>query len=95
MRTSTNADLATGCGRVVVVAPIVTALRRSGRISRQLASLGPKVHSTIVAPDQAARKVMGRNALDPAFRAAAARAGFAQAAAVRDQVAVVWGRPPA
>lgn len=94
-RSGANADLATGCGRVVVLTPMTTALRRSGRISEQLATLGPKVHSAVVSPDEDARKAMGRNVLDPAFRAASAKAGRAQAAAVRDRVAVVWGHPPA
>jgi len=94
-RSGTNADLATGCGRVVVLAPMPVALRRSGRISEQLARLGPKVHSVVVSPDENARKAIGRRILDPAARAASARAGRAQAASVRDRVAVVWGHPPA
>ena len=95
VRSGANADLAAGCGRVVVLAPMTTALRRSGRISEQLATLGPKVHSAVVSPDDNARKAMGRNILDPAARAASAQAGHAQAASVRDRVAVVWGQPPA
>lgn len=95
VRSIANADLATGCGRVVVLAPMTVSLRRSGRISQQLATLGPKVHSAVVSPDEQSRRAMGRNVLDPAFRAAAAKAGRAQAATVRDRVAVVWGRPPA
>ena len=94
-RSGSNADLATGCGRVVVLAPMPVALRRSGRISEQLARLGPKVHSVVVSPDENARKAIGRKILDPAARAASARAGRAQAASVRDRVAVVWGHPPA
>jgi NTE family protein len=95
MRSVANADLAGGCDRVVVIAPMTSSLRRSGRISRQLATLGPHVHSVVVSPDDEARSAMGRNALDPAFRAASAKAGRVQGAAVRDQVAVVWGHPPA
>jgi NTE family protein len=95
VRSGANADLATGCGRVVVLAPMTASLRRSGRISQQLAMLGPKVHAAVVSPDEAARKAIGRNILDPAFRAASAQAGRAQAASVRDRVAVAWGRPPA
>lgn len=95
VRSIANADLATGCGRVVVLAPMTVSLRRSGRISQQLATLGPKVHSAVISPDEQSRRAMGRNVLDPAFRAAAAKAGRAQAATVRDRVAVVWGRPPA
>lgn len=95
VRSNANADLATGCGRVVVLAPTTAAVRRSGRISAQLAELGPKVHSAVISPSDEAGEAMGRNVLDPAFRAAAARAGRAQAAAIRDRVAVVWGHPPA
>jgi len=95
VRSIANADLAVGCGRVVVLAPISASLRRSGRISEQLASIGPKVHSAVISPDENARKAMGSNALDPAFRAAAAKAGRAQASSVRDRVAIAWGHPPA
>jgi NTE family protein len=95
VRSIANADLAAGCGRVVVLAPMPASLRRSGRISEQLASLGPKVHSAVISPDDNARKAMGGNALDPAFRAAAAQAGRAQASSVRDRVAIAWGHPPA
>ena len=95
VRSGANADLASGYGRVVVLAPMTASLRRSGRISEQLATLGPKVHSVVISPDDDSRKAMGRNALDPAFRAASAKAGRAQAAAVRDRVAVTWGHPPA
>ena len=89
-RSVANADLATGCDRVVVLAPLTAALRRSGRISRQLASLGPGVRSVVVSPDANARRAIGRNVLDPARRVAAARAGRAQAPHLVDQVRAVW-----
>ena len=95
MRSVANADLAQGHGRVVVLAPMPATLRRSGRISEQLATLGKHLHSAVISPDADARAAMGRNALDPAFRAAAAVAGRAQARTVRDAVAVAWGTPPA
>lgn len=90
MRSATNADLAAGHDRVVVLAPITVGSRR---ISAQLAKLGAGTRSTVVAPDRAARRAIGRNVLDPARRAAAAQAGRAQAAAVRDRVAAVWQAP--
>jgi NTE family protein len=98
VRSPANADLAFGCERVVVLAPIALALRRSGRIDRQLASLGPHVQSIVISPDANARNVIGRNVLDPAHRVASARAGHAQAAVVATAVAAVWsgdagGRP--
>jgi NTE family protein len=90
VRSTTNADLAGGCERVVVVAPVTVALRRSGRIVTQLASLGPHVRSIVVSPDANARKAIGRNVLDPARRVASARAGHLQAAAAAAACAAVW-----
>jgi len=89
VRSPVNADLAAGCDRVVVVAPVTIATRRAGRIGRQLASLGPDVSSVVVSPDDAARRAMGRNVLDDTRRELAARAGRAQAAAVASRVAAV------
>lgn len=89
-RSPANADLATGAGRVVVLAPIDRATRRSGRIQAQLASLGPNVRSVVVTPDDQAKAAIGRNVLDPARRAPAARAGRDQAARELDAVRAVW-----
>jgi NTE family protein len=44
----------------------------------------------VVSPDAAARAAIGKNVLDPAARAAAARAGRAQAADAAARVAEVW-----
>lgn len=90
VRSLANADLAAGCDRVVVLAPVTASLRRAGRISRQLASLGPAVRSVAVSPDAAARRAIGSNVLDPARRAAAARAGRAQGARIAASVGAVW-----
>jgi NTE family protein len=90
VRSPANADVAVGADRVVVVAPIVRAARRSARIDQQLSALGPGVRSVVVTPDAAARKAFGRNALDPARRADAARAGRRQAPSVLDAVRAVW-----
>jgi NTE family protein len=90
VRSITNADLAVGCDRVVVLAPATFALRRSGRIENQLASLGSNIRSAVISPDAEARKAIGSNVLDPARRVASARAGRAQSAAVAESVAAVW-----
>jgi NTE family protein len=90
VRSSTNADLATGCDRVVVLAPVTVAFRPSSRISSQLSGLGPGVRSVVISPDAEARKAIGTNVLDPARRAASARAGRKQATSVVDAVAAVW-----
>jgi NTE family protein len=90
LRSPVNADLAAGCDRVLILAPTRATLRRSGRVERQVAALGPGVRSVVVSPDRPARTAIGRNVLDPAFRAAAARAGHTQAASVADAVAAAW-----
>lgn len=91
-RSPVNADLAAGHRRVVVLAPstrgfgpVVGAARQVAELRRQ----GARV--AVVAPDAAARAAFGGNSLDPARRAHAARAGRAQAPAVADAVARVWG----
>jgi NTE family protein len=90
VRSITNADLAAGCDRVVVLAPATFALRRSGRIENQLATLGSSVRSAVISPDAEARKAIGSNVLDPAHRVASARSGHAQSAAVAKSIAEVW-----
>jgi NTE family protein len=90
MRSPANVDLAADCERVVVIAPISTAIRRTQRVAAQMAALPPTTRAILVVPDRAARQAIGRNVLDPARRAPAARAGRAQAAAVSAVVAAVW-----
>ena len=86
VRSVANADLAAGLDPVVVLAPVAFSLRRSQRIERQV--MGHR--SSVVTADAQARKAMGRQALDPAKRAASARAGRAQAQGVAREVAEVW-----
>ena len=90
VRSVTNADLAAGCDRVVVLAPVNFGLRRSRRIDNQLASLGASVRSIVISPDAQSRRAIGSNVLDPAHREASARAGRRQAASVLDAVAATW-----
>jgi NTE family protein len=88
IRSAANVDLATGCDRVVVLAPIVTGYGPIAGVRGQVARLDAATH--VVSPDRAARRAFGRNVLDPARRAPAARAGYTQAAAVARAVAAVW-----
>ncbi|MEH0844610.1 patatin-like phospholipase family protein [Micromonospora sp. CPCC 205711] len=91
MRSAVNADLAAGAQRVVVLAPMTSAFGPMPRLAAQVAALRSSARVAVVSPDRAARTAIGRNVLDPARRADAARAGFAQAASVADEVAAVWG----
>jgi NTE family protein len=90
VRSFSNADLAAGCDRVVVLAPVTFALRRAGRIGWQLASLGRGVRTVVLSPDSAARQAIGSNVLDPARRAGAARAGRDQGKRMGSAVAEAW-----
>ncbi|WP_327011037.1 patatin-like phospholipase family protein [Dactylosporangium sp. NBC_01737] len=78
VRSAANAHLARGHDRVVVLAPTTTSLRRSGRVTTELAALGPAVRSVVITPDPEAKTAIGRNVLDPAKRAAAAETGRRQ-----------------
>lgn len=93
VRSVENADLATDYANVVVLSPFggprlaapgqFEGLRREAAWRTDLASqvtylrdLGRRVE--VVTPDEEARAAMGVNAMDPALRIPAARAGFAQ-----------------
>ncbi len=90
LRSTANADLAAGADRVVVLAPIPRSLSRSTSIAAQLDRIAPG-RSVVVSPDTRAAADIGRNVLDPAKRADAARTGLRQAAAEVARVAEVWG----
>ncbi|MGY1844822.1 patatin-like phospholipase family protein [Modestobacter sp. SYSU DS0875] len=89
MRSAANADLATGCDRVVVVAPIPRGKGPIAGVDAQVTGMISRV--AVVAPDEGSRAAIGKNVLDPAARPASARAGRAQAAAVAAEVAGAWG----
>jgi NTE family protein len=96
MRSATNADLAAGYQRVVVIAPITASfgtMASLGSQVRKLTEQGAEV--LVIKPDRAAVRAIGRNMLDPARRAAAARAGLAQAADEARAVAALWSQTPA
>jgi NTE family protein len=94
MRSSTNADLAEGAGRVVVLAPLPKSMSKYTSVRSQLDRLragGSATYAAVVAPDKEALKAIGKNVLDPAKRADAARSGERQAATVIEQIREVWG----
>jgi NTE family protein len=90
MRSAANADLAAGFDRVVVLAPLWRGMRvmpPALRQCQQLAAAGSAV--VLVTPNAASVAAMG-NLLDSAGRAAAVRAGYAQAEAALADVAALW-----
>lgn len=92
VRSATNADLAAGYARVVILAPVTMGAGLIPSPAAQAARLreaGAKV--LLITPSAAARKVFGRNVLDPARRDPAARAGLEQAADHAATAAETWG----
>ncbi|MCJ1675896.1 patatin-like phospholipase family protein [Streptomyces sp. APSN-46.1] len=96
IRSATNADLAAGYARVVIIAPMASGAGLIPSPAAQAARLreaGARV--LLITPSAAARKAFGRNVLDPARRAPAARAGLAQAAEHAAEAAGTWTGPAA
>lgn len=90
VRSATNADLADGYDRIVVLAPQARGIGPIAGAEPQVRALRTRSRVTLVTPDQAALRAFGRNVLDPATRAVSARAGRAQAAAAFDEVRATW-----
>jgi NTE family protein len=88
MRSAANADLAEGYDRVVVLAPIPRGVGPLSSVDAQVTGMVARV--AVVSPDEASRRAIGRNVLDPAARAGSARAGRAQAAGAAAEVAEAW-----
>jgi NTE family protein len=88
MRSAANADLAEGYDRVVVLAPIPRGVGPLSSVDAQVTGMVARVAA--VSPDEASRRAIGRNVLDPAARAGSARAGRAQAAGAAAEVAEAW-----
>ncbi len=94
MRSPANADLAAGYQRVVIMSPLGErggVLPGAGQQAGDLRAAGSKV--VVVSSDEAARKEIGHDILNPQRRAAAALAGRAQAPAVAVDVRAVWQEP--
>ncbi|MFI7122018.1 patatin-like phospholipase family protein [Amycolatopsis sp. NPDC049868] len=89
-RSPANADVAEAYGRIVVLAPMPEGFAANSRVVDQTAELASRTGAliaTVVADSVPVRP------LDPALLPEAAVAGRAQAAAVVDEIAVVWNVP--
>lgn len=91
-----NADLASGCERVLVLSPFGGRTRFPAHwgldLATQLARLraGGSTVETIF-PDADAEHLFGGNAMNDALRPDAARAGYAQGRERAEQLAGLWG----
>ncbi|PPJ23106.1 patatin [Nocardia nova] len=87
VRTSVNADLAAGFGRVLIIAPLPDPALE-GEIAG-LAERGARVESIV--PDEAAVAAFGANPLDTASRVPSAHAGRVQGKSAAARIAGLWG----
>jgi NTE family protein len=91
MRSATNADLAAGYQRVVVIAPLPQGFGPIASVGSQVQQLRAQGSQVIVVkPGRAALDAIGKNVLDPAMRPASALAGYTQAAVEAPAVAALW-----
>jgi NTE family protein len=85
-----NADLAAGADRVLIIQPSLKGAAQAwGDPAVELATLAP-APVCVISADQASIDAFGTNALSPATRAPAARAGRAVGAAHAAEVAALW-----
>ena len=94
-RRNENADLAAGHARVLVLSPFGGRTRHPLEWGMQLAvqvdelrAHGSRVET--IFPDSSSRDLFDANALDPATRLPAARAGYHQGKALAEQLTEVW-----
>jgi NTE family protein len=94
-RSSENADLAAGCGRVLVLSPFggksLAPLDWGMQLAAQVDELragGSSVET--VFPDSNSEHLFGANAMDPSLRPPAARAGYDQGRALAAQLTEFW-----
>lgn len=89
VRSTINADLASGYDRVVVVAPFAWGI--AGPVDDEVDRLrADGADVVVVTADEASQAAFGANPLDPATRRPAALAGRAQGTQVASTVAGVW-----
>ena len=94
-RRNENADLAAGCGRVLVLSPFGGRSRHPVEWGMDLAAQVEELRAAgssveTIFPDSDSRDAFGLNMMDPSTRPPAARAGHEQGGAVAGQLAEFW-----
>ena len=89
VRSFTNADLAAGHDRVLIVVPLVLMDEQRALLAEEMTQLAPGA-ILVAEADEASAEAIGPNPLDPAARAAAARAGRRQGTELAETVRQFW-----
>ncbi|WP_019634113.1 patatin-like phospholipase family protein [Actinomadura atramentaria] len=84
----TNADLAAGCDRVLILTPLRHLLSEEA-LRDDLAGLSPE-QTVVIGPDDETRDVFELELFDPRAGYASYRAGLRQAAAQAGEIAAAW-----
>jgi NTE family protein len=90
IRSLTNADVAAGHGRVLVLVLRAMTDQDRARLNEELAELGPQAMPLVIEVDESSRVAMGPNPLDAHFRGASVHAGLIQASSAADEVREFW-----
>jgi NTE family protein len=89
-RSMTNADLAAGAGRVLIIQPVLEGARQPwGELDAEIDALAP-ASTYVIRADQASLDAFGTNPLSPTTRAASARAGRVVGAAHAKRLGRLW-----
>jgi NTE family protein len=94
-RRNENADLAVGCGRVLVLSPFSGRSRHPLEWGMQLAAQVDELRTRgsnveTISPDENSLDAFGVNVMDLSKRPAAARAGYDQGRALAEQLTEFW-----
>ncbi len=94
-RSSENADLAAGYGRVLVLSPLGGRSRAPMEWGMHLAAQADELRAAgsrveTIFPDSDSRDAFGSNLMDPSTRPPAARAGYDQGRALAGQLTEFW-----
>jgi NTE family protein len=85
VRTFTNADLAAGYKRVLILAPLPDPA-----LAEQVTQLEKAARVAVITPDGASIAAFGLDPLDPAVRTPSAHAGYAQGERVAESIKELW-----
>jgi NTE family protein len=89
VRSGTNADLASGAARVVVLAPLAP-VRMHGAPAAEMDALREKARVALIAPDDTVLKALGPNVFDATRWEPAIEAAITQGTQLAPEVAAVW-----
>jgi NTE family protein len=91
MRSTSNADVASGCRKVLVISPMAELPMVAPSVKQAIDDLARDSWVVAIQADDESILAMGANPLDPAVAKPSAEAGRAQAAAHVVSVAELWG----